>query len=50
VFSDFGLDAVREVVQFLREKGVEIPEVYVRRVPVEEKVKKWLRGALKFLS
>jgi len=50
VFSDSGLDAVREVVQFLRERGVEIPEVDVRRAPVEEEVRRWLRGVLKFLS
>jgi len=50
VFSDSGLDAVREVVQFLRERGVEIPEVDVRRALVEEEVRKWLRGVLKFLS
>jgi len=50
VFSDSGLDAVREVVQFLRERGVEIPEVDVRRALMEEEVRKWLRGVLKFLS
>jgi len=36
VFSGSALDAVREVVQFLRERGVEIPEVDVKRALMEE--------------